>query len=145
MEAIVKTLVHREPADAGSKSVSLLRSSAFALVAILISGVAAAATPGTSDAETLYQRERTICLSDQSHQDRATCLQEASAALRAARLGRLDDGTSPYQQNRLMRCAALLQEDREDCVRRVQGAGTVSGSVESGGIYRELRTTVPAK
>ena len=30
-------------------------------------------------------------------------------------------------------------------LRRMHGEGTVSGSVESGGIYRELRTTVPAQ
>lgn len=145
MEAIVKTFIHREPADAGSKSLSLLRSSAFAVGAILISGMAAAAPAGVSDAQARYQRERAICFSGQSHQDRATCLQEAGAALRAAMLGRLEDGKSPYEKNRLMRCAALAQGGREDCVRRVRGEGTVSGSVDSGGIYRELRTTVPAK
>ena len=145
MEAIVKTVIHRDPTDAGSKSISLLRSLAFAVGAILVSGVAAAATAGISDAQARYQQDRAVCVSGQSHQDRATCLQEAGAALRAAKLGRLDDGKSPYEKNRLMRCAALAQGDREDCVRRVQGEGTVSGSVESGGIYRELRTTVPAK
>ncbi len=112
---------------------------------MLISGIAAAATAGISDPQARYRQERATCMSGQSHQDRATCLQEAGAALQAAKRGHLDDGQGPYEQNRLMRCAAHSAEDREDCVRRMRGEGTVSGSVEGGGIYRELRTTMPAR
>ena len=65
--------------------------------------------------------------------------------MQAAKRGRLGDGQSSYEQNRLARCDRLPAGDREDCVRRMHGEGTVSGSVEGGGIYRELRTTVPAQ
>ena len=137
--------MHHDPADAGSKSTPLLGLSAFAVGAMLISGIAAAATAGISDAQARYRQERATCMSGQSHQDRATCLKEAGAALQEAKRGYLDDGQSPYEQNRLMRCAAHPAGDREDCVRRMRGEGTVTGSVEGGGIYRELRTTMPAK
>ena len=42
------------------------------------------------------------------------------------------------------RCVPLPPADQEDCVRRMQGEGTIIGSVEEGGIYRELHRTVPA-
>ncbi len=77
-------------------------------------------------------------------EDRAACLKEAGAALQAARRGDLEDNPGVYETNRLARCAYLPQGDREDCERRMKGEGTTSGSVEGGGIYRELRTQVPA-
>jgi hypothetical protein len=80
-----------------------------------------------------------------SRPDRATCLREAGAALQEAKRGRSGDAQGAYERNRLLRCDRLAAEEREDCLRRMRGEGTVSGSVESGGIYRELRTTVPAQ
>ncbi len=114
------------------------------------SGVAistfAFAGPGASDAQANYQRDRAACLSGNTNQDRATCLREAGAALVEARRGGLtstDDGT--YVKNSMDRCVPLPAADQEDCVRRMQGEGTVVGSVEEGGIYRELHRTVPLK
>jgi hypothetical protein len=112
---------------------------------MLVSGIAAAAAANISEAQARYRQERATCMSGQSHQDRATCLREAGAALQEAKRGRLDNGQSPYEQSRLMRCEVHPAGDREDCLRRMRGEGTISGSVESGGIYRELRTTVPAQ
>ena len=43
-------------------------------------------------------------------------------------------------RNALLRCERLSGDDRQDCVARIKGHGTESGSVESGGIYRELVT-----
>ena len=43
-------------------------------------------------------------------------------------------------ENALKRCTPLPEELRRDCEARMRGAGTVSGSVEAGGIYRELVT-----
>lgn len=99
-----------------------------------------------SDAQSVYQRDRAACLSGQTHQDRATCLREAGAALQEARRGRLEDGGSQFEQNRLLRCEKQPPEDREYCVRRMKGEGTTSGSVEGGGIIRELVVpVVPAQ
>ena len=112
---------------------------------MLVAGMAAAAGGNLSEIQARYQQDRAACMSGQSHQDRATCLREAGAALQAAKRGRSGDGQGQYEQNRLIRCERLPAGDREDCVRRMRGEGTVSGSVESGGIYRELRTTVPAQ
>jgi hypothetical protein len=112
---------------------------------MLVAGVAAAAGGSLAEAQARYEQDRAACINGQSYQDRATCLREAGAALREAKRARLDDGQSSYERNRLMRCDRLTGGDRDDCLRRMHGEGTLSGSVEGGGIYRELRTTVPAK
>ena len=108
-------------------------------------GAPAAMAAPANDAQARYQQERSHCLSGQSHQDRRTCLQEAGAALGEARKGRLDNGQAArYEQNALMRCNSLPVDDRDECQARMRGEGTTSGSVESGGIYRELVTVEPA-
>jgi hypothetical protein len=122
-----------------SWSLSLLAAGAF-----LGATAAMAADRGRlSDAQSAYQRDRAACLSGQTHQDRATCLREAGAALQEARRGRLDDSDAQFEKNRLLRCEKQPPEDREYCIRRMKGEGTTTGSVEGGGIYREL--VVPAQ
>jgi len=141
----VQSTIDRNPVGPGQKKIPSLGLSAWAIAAMLVAGMAAAAGGKVSEAQARYQQDRAACISGQSHQDRATCLREAGAALQEAKRGRIDDGQSSYEQNRLVRCDRLPAGDREDCLRRMHGEGTVSGSVESGGIYRELRTTVPAQ
>jgi len=104
--------------------------------------VAAAARDKTSDAQRIYQNDRAACLAGKTSQDRATCLREAGAALQEARRGGLDDGRAEFERNRLARCDRQPPEDRPDCLRRMNGEGLTSGSVEGGGIYRELVTPV---
>ena len=111
--------------------------------AVLGATVVVAADRGKlSDAQSAYQRDRAACISGQTSQDRATCLREASAALQEARRGRLDNGQAEFERNRLLRCDRQPPEDRQDCVRRMSGEGITSGSVEGGGILRELVTPV---
>ncbi|MBE0614608.1 MAG: hypothetical protein IH604_13140 [Burkholderiales bacterium] len=119
--------------------------SVFAAGALLAAGIAAAAGGDLTEAQLRYKQDRAACLGKQPDQDRAACLREAGAALQEAKRGRLTDENGAYEQNRLSRCERLPADDRADCVRRMHGEGTVSGSVESGGTFRELRTTVPAK
>jgi hypothetical protein len=141
----VQSTIDRDQSGFGRKIIAALALSACAVGAMLIAGIAAAADGKLSEAQARYEQDRAACMSGQSQQDRATCLREAGAALQAAKRGGIGDGQSSYEQNQLMRCDRLPAGDREDCLRRMRGEGTVSGSVEGGGIYRELRTTVPAK
>lgn len=104
--------------------------------------VSAADRGRLSDAQLTYQRDRTACINEQTGQDRTTCLREASAALQEARRGGLNDDKARFEQNRLLRCDSQPLADRADCVRRMNGEGTTSGSVEGGGILRELVTPV---
>lgn len=133
--------------DKSSAPASFRRLPALAVVAVILAGTgsAAVAADRLQDARARYQQDRAACMSGQSHQDRATCLREAGAALQEAQRGQMADGQSTYEQNLLLRCERVADADREDCLRRMRGEGSVSGSVESGGILREYRRTVPAQ
>ncbi|HUG22293.1 hypothetical protein [Piscinibacter sp.] len=110
-------------------------------VALGSTSALAADKTATANAQARYQQERAACLSGQSNQDRATCLQEAGAAFAQAKREGLNDGpAAQYQNNALQRCEALPGDDRQACVARMQGQGTTTGSVATGGIYRELVT-----
>ena len=85
---------------------------------------------------------------DRSKTDaRDPSVREAQAARQEARQGRLKDNETPEERerNKYARCESLQGDDREYCIRRMNGEGTVSGSVEGGGLLRELRVVVPAE
>jgi hypothetical protein len=114
-----------------------------------LAAVLSLATPATSraqgatpndPAEAAYQRDRTHCLAGMTHQARTDCLREAAAARDTARRQQLgnDAGPDAYRNNAMRRCERLPQADRTACEARIRGEGTTRGSVESGGIYREL-------
>ena len=112
-----------------------------------VSMAASAADPvRVSDARKVYMEDREFCLSGRSAQDRHTCLREAGAALQEARQGgQLADPQTAFEQNKFARCAYHKNPaDRDFCERRMRGEGTTSGSVEDGGILRELVVVVPA-
>lgn len=121
----------------------LQRISALALALACVPAAWSATSKGTSEAQQRYKQERAHCLSGQSHQDRATCLREASAALQEARRNRLDSSSdSNLQANATARCNAQPATDRDACVQRIMGAGSTRGSVEGGGLIREAVTPV---
>ena len=117
----------------------------FLIGALLVCSVAMSAGADRQAAHAQYQLDRAACLSGQSHQVRSICLREAGAALQEALRGGLANAPGSYEQNRAARCNPLPADLREDCQRRMRGEGTTSGSVEQGGILRELRTIVPAQ
>lgn len=132
------------------RSVSLAGSGRIAVYAagiLLCASQALAADHARStDAQALYKRDRAACMSRTSAEDRAVCLREAGAALQEAKRGGLSDEQAGFERNRLLRCDSQPAQDRGDCIRRMNGEGSTTGSVESGAIIRELRTPVePAK
>jgi hypothetical protein len=102
----------------------------------------AAGRSSLSEAQATYNRDRAACMRGEGGQDRATCLKEAGAALQEAKRGGLSDNRAEYERNQTVRCDYQPAQDREDCMRRMRGEGTTSGSVQGGGVLREL--TVPA-
>ncbi|MBE0549105.1 MAG: hypothetical protein IH627_15940 [Rubrivivax sp.] len=115
--------------------------------ALLLCGAAQAAPPGPavsaaelSAAQARHAQDVAACKSGRSTQDRAACLREAGAALMEAKRGGLGSGSQPYSANQFLRCDPLPADQRKDCIARMQGQGTTSGSVAGGGIYRELVT-----
>jgi hypothetical protein len=91
-----------------------------------------------------YQQDRAACTSGRSHQDRQTCLREAGAALQESRRnGLTEPDRATLEQNQLARCGSFQGQERQWCERRMR-EGTTTGSVEGGGVLRELVVTVPA-
>ncbi len=90
-----------------------------------------------------YKQERAACMTKTDAADRTACLQDAVAAQASALRNRPKDLDPDYTANQVKRCQALPTDQRSDCVARMRGQGTSSGSVEKGGIYRELVTIVP--
>jgi hypothetical protein len=113
------------------------------LSALLAATAAAGAERGSANAT--YQRDRAACIRGDTSQDRATCLREAGAALVEARRGGLTDAGSELERNRVLRCEQQPAADRDACLRRMSGEGRTSGSVEGGGVLRELVVPVPAQ
>jgi hypothetical protein len=112
----------------------------MAAAAVLCSPFVSADQGGSAAAKARYEQERSRCLSGQSGQPLQTCLREAGAALQEARQGRLDDHDARYMRNALERCKPLPSDEAKDCRDRLQGQGTVSGTVKGGGLYREKST-----
>jgi hypothetical protein len=123
-----------------------LRAAATCL-ALSCAGTAswAADTGAAAQAQAQYRQDMAMCNSGRSNQDATTCRLEVRNALAEARRGGLVSGApETYLGNALQRCMALKGIDRSACEGRMQGQGTVQGSVLGGGILRESTTTVPA-
>jgi len=116
------------------------RTLAIAAIGGLLSVSAFAADrEGQLNASAKYQQEVAFCKSGQSQQDYKTCMQEAGAALVENRRGNLS--TAPAQQlavNTEDRCGVQTGDDRVACQARMEGLGRTEGSVEGGGIIREI-------
>ena len=136
----------------GMAWVRILMLTAVACAALLVAMPAEAApiaSEAASAASTRYQQDRAACMNGQSNQDRSTCLKEAGAAYAEAKRGGLEvtgstGGADARTGNAQQRCINLPIDESKDCMARMQGAGTVSGTAASGGILRELVTVTPA-
>lgn len=122
---------------------ALHRIASLAVVLACAPAAWSAGDKAVSEAQQRYSQERANCMSGQSHQDRATCLREAGAALQEARRHRLDGAAgADLEANATARCEAQPAADRTACVQRVMGAGSAQGSVEAGGLIRQTETPV---
>lgn len=123
-----------------STAMSSLRIGSY-VAGLALAGSALAADSSTAPTPTSrYQQERATCLAGQTNQDRETCLREAGAALQEARRGALAGAQANFDQNRLARCDVhKTPQDRDECIKRMN-MGSTTGSVEGGGMYRELTT-----
>jgi hypothetical protein len=113
-----------------------------AVVALLSAAPAAFAADkvATMSAKARLQRDRAVCARNPDQGMRDECFSEARAAYADTRPSDSDESPAQLSRNALKRCEALREPDRQDCVLRMQGQGTTTGSVAGGGIYRELVT-----
>jgi hypothetical protein len=132
-----------DPARSGLRKTAAAIS--IAAVSLLSAGGVFAAGKSNAELDAQYQREKAVCTSGQSNQDKATCLREAGAAYQQAKQGRLNDGQqTQYSANAVNRCKALPASDQADCQRRIENPTDVEGNAPSGGILRKDVTIVPA-
>jgi len=120
-----------------------VRKGLVALLAGLPAMLLAATPPAATSAEAIYRRDRAVCESGRSAQDRPTCLKEAVAALAEARRGQLktaDD--AQLTANALARCEQVPADDRAACETMARGGGMRSGSVAQGAVLKEVVTPI---
>ena len=122
------------------------RTAAVLLAAAWACGASTAASADANAARAEALKYRQACMAGQTHQDRATCLKEANNYL--AELKRNPgqfQGKEGLEGNAKARCEPMTGSERTACMARASGLGKVSGSVESGGVYRELVTVETQK
>jgi hypothetical protein len=129
----------------------VFRTAFFAAQALLVASFglfAQAQTPAQPQDELTarYQQDLAECEVQQATQDLAACRLEARNALAEAKRNLLSETTANlFEKNQFKRCRVFKGEDREACEARVRGEGSSTGSVQSGGILREVvRPVVPS-
>ena len=123
-----------------------VRPAAVLVATFLTCGASFAASAEADAARAEGLKYRKACMAGQTHQDRATCLKEANNYL--AELKRNPgqfQGNASQEANAKARCEPMTGSERTACMARASGQGKVSGSVESGGVYRELVTVETPK
>jgi hypothetical protein len=89
-----------------------------------------------------YQQERAWCMTNTLGDERVTCLKGSGAAQAEKRRGTLDNNGANFGANALARCDVLVADDRAACRARVMGYGNASGSVQGGGVIKQIETVV---
>jgi hypothetical protein len=90
-----------------------------------------------------YQQERAWCLANTLGEEQVSCLKNSGAAQAEKRSGTIDSNGANFGANALLRCDALATDDRAACQARVLGYGKTSGSVQGGGIIKQIETVTP--
>lgn len=96
--------------------------------------------PQTQGDREQYDREVAACHDGRSEDRKAACLREAAAAQAERSRGVLGQDDRAFRENARRRCEPLPDDQRADCLTRVEGLGSARGSVEEGAIIRETVT-----
>jgi hypothetical protein len=118
----------------------LVLAAAVALLCAVPAAFAADKAAAPLSAKGRLQHDRVVCAGIRDQGERDECLSEASTRYAGTQPSHPDENPAQLMRNALKRCDALREPDRQDCVLRMQGQGTTTGSVAGGGIYRELVT-----
>lgn len=132
-----------------SQALTSIRQLGIAL-AIVAAPVTQASAAGADRAvvDERYQADRQACMQRADPESQKACLREAGAARQEALRGTLGNGASAdeaqWQRNALSRCEVHSNAvDRSACERMVMGQGESKGSVEGGGMVRQIITVLP--
>ena len=123
---------------------ALLAAQALLCASFCLHAQAQTAEQPPNELTVRYQQDLADCETQQATQDLATCRLEARNALAEAKRNLLSNTTANlFEKNQFKRCRVFKGEDREACEARVRGDGSSTGSVQSGGILREVTRPVP--
>jgi hypothetical protein len=84
--------------------------------------------------------ERAWCMVNTEGAARVDCLKEAGAAQFEKRRGTLDTNRENYGANAVKRCDVFDGAERVACQARVVGYGNATGSVQGGGVIKQIET-----
>ena len=113
------------------------------LFAVVAATAQVSATGDTGiDSSGNYLQERAWCMANTTGEEQATCLKNSAAAQAEKRRGTLDNNGANFDANAMQRCTVLTGEDRAACQARVAGLGSASGSVQGGGVIKQVETVV---
>lgn len=125
-----------------TSALQILRRGAGVAMVVLVCGQAlSVAAQDRSEKMRRFEADRQACLLGRTGQAYDNCIREAQAVLAEPPGTTAPVSAEEIQRNALARCDAQTGDDRKACVARIQGEGTVSGSVAGGGILRERITT----
>ena len=132
----------RPPVHRVSRACLAVAASLAMAAPVWAAGAATAKTP----ADAAYQRDRAACQAMTSAPERTNCLRDVAAARQQAQRKGATPSPSPQEleRNALQRCQAQPPEQQVICERMARGEGSASGSVQGGGVIRELVTQEPA-
>lgn len=115
-------------------------------LSLLSAGGAWAQVPlGKAEIDARFQQDKAACMALDGTQERSSCLREAGAVRAEALRGIPKGGESAEARlrNALQRCNPLPPDRKAICERMVRGEGSESGSVQGGGVIRELTIMEP--
>ena len=114
-----------------------------ALVALSCSTLQAQSRQELEEAQARFKQEMADCVSGNTGQDKDSCMREARSALAEVRRG-VPDRPGKLEADTRQRCEVHQGEQRDACEARMRGQGSATGSVEGGGILREITGPAPA-
>lgn len=117
---------------------------AAALLALAVPAWAAGPAADKASIESSYQRERAACQAMSDPAARTNCLRDTGAAhAQARKTGQRTTSEEELMRNALARCKVHPPSEQARCESMARGGGSASGSVQGGGVLRELVTQEP--
>ncbi|WP_306545508.1 hypothetical protein [Malikia spinosa] len=114
-----------------------------ALVALSCSTLQAQSRQELKEAQARFKQEMANCASGNTSQDKDSCMREARSALAEVRRG-VPDRPGKLEADTRQRSEVHQGEPRDACEARLRGEGSATGSVEGGGVLREITRPAPA-
>ena len=117
-----------------------MRSLSVLFAAVVCSLCVQANAQSLAELQAQFKKDYAACDTQQATTDLEDCRREAQHAYAEAKLGLLNDApNTPYQDNASLRCQVHKDwQDKLACEERMRGEGHTEGSVEGGGLLREI-------